>query len=209
MRGRGRALLGCVSLASLAIGCEGVLPAPDFERMIDQEKAQPYEADPFDPSTGAMRRPPDGTVLHASREARQRRLEHRERETGIGADGEQLFRLPVPVTTQLLARGRTRFEIYCATCHGPRGDGQSEVARHMDQRKPPDLLAAGVRAFSDGRIFRVIGGGYGLMPAYDGALSVDDRWATVAYLRALQLSQAVALDALPPDLRRRAEEALP
>jgi mono/diheme cytochrome c family protein len=199
---RAALVLGCLSLA-----CE-VLPAPDFERMIVQEKAQPYAADPLDPSEPAMRVPPEGTVPHASRDLRRWRAEHRDVETGLGADGEQLARVPLPVTTALLARGRTRFEIYCAACHGARGDGQSEVARHMDQRRPPDLLAADVREFSDGRIFRIIGAGYGLMPSYAAHLSVDDRWAVVAYLRALQLSQAVALDALPAPLRQHAEEAL-
>lgn len=195
-------------LACLSLACEGVLPAPDFERMIVQEKATAYEADPLDPSESAMRVPPEGTVQHKSRDMRRWRAEHRDVETGIGADGEQLARIPVAVTTALLARGRARFEIYCAACHGPRGDGQSEVARHMDQRRPPDLLEAGVREFSDGRIFRIIGVGYGLMPAYEGHLSVDERWAVVAYVRALQLSQAVELDALPAPLRRQAEEAL-
>jgi hypothetical protein len=79
----------------------------------------------------------------------------------------------------------------------------------MEQRRPPNLLEADVREFSDARIFHIIGSGYGLMPAYDGNLPVDDRWAVVAYLRALQLSQAVSLDALPADVGRRAAEALP
>jgi mono/diheme cytochrome c family protein len=203
------ALVVCLSLTCLSGACEGLLPAPDFERMIDQEKAQPYEADPLDPKTAAMRPPPDGTVLHASRDVRRWRASHRDVETGIGADGEPLSAVPVPVTYALLARGRERFEITCATCHGARGDGQSEVARHMEQRRPPNLLEADVREFSDARIFHIIGSGYGLMPAYDGNLPVDDRWAVVAYLRALQLSQAVSLDALPADVGRRAAEALP
>lgn len=195
-------LLACVSTA-----CEGVLPEPDFERMSSQAKAQPYEADPVDQDAPAMRPPPAGTVLHARAAVRRLRAAHPEVGTGILA-GEPLTRVPLPVTRSLLARGRERFEIVCATCHGARGDGESEVARHMDQRKPPDLLTAGARGFSDGRIFRVIGEGYGLMPKYDRDLGLEDRWAVVAYLRALQLSQQVSLDALPADLRRIAEAEL-
>jgi mono/diheme cytochrome c family protein len=114
----------------------------------------------------------------------------------------------MPITRALLDRGRERFEIICATCHGPRGDGRSEVARHMERRQPPSLLDARVRAFPDGRVFRVAGEGYGFMPGYARDLGVEDRWAVVAYLRALELSQAVPLDALPPGLRRAADEAL-
>ncbi|HEY7374836.1 MAG TPA: cytochrome c [Polyangia bacterium] len=208
MRAAARVGLACW-LAGLAGGCEGLLPGPDFERMIDQAKAKPYAVDPLVPGAPAMRSPPEGTVRHAGPDARRRRADHPELDSGIGAQGEPLARVPLPVTYALLARGRQRFEIHCATCHGVRGDGESEVARHMDQRKPPDLLSAGVRAFSDGRIFRVIGAGYGLMPAYGRELAAEERWAVVAYLRALELSQAVRLDALPPELRRAAERALP
>ena len=197
-----------IPLACAATACQDVVPDADLERMIDQAKAQPYEADQLVPDESAMRSPPAGTVLHARPELRRSRVARPEIQTGIGRDGEQLARIPLAVTSSFVARGRERFEIYCATCHGVAGDGKSEVARHMDQRKPPDLMVADVRGFSDGRIFRVIGAGYGLMPAYDRNLEVEDRWAVVAYLRALQLSQAVSLDALPADLRRLAEAEL-
>jgi cytochrome c553 len=195
-------------LACAAAACEDVLPDADLERMIDQAKAQPYEADPLVPDEPAMRSPPAGTVLHAGPELRRTRAARPEVQTGIGRDGEALTGIPLAMTSSFLGRGRERFDIYCATCHGAGGDGQSEVARHMDQRKPPDLMEADVREFSDGRIFHIISAGYGLMPAYDRNLGIEDRWAVVAYLRALQLSRAVSLDALPADLRRQAEAEL-
>jgi mono/diheme cytochrome c family protein len=193
------------ALSVLASACEGLLPEPDFERMIDQSKAQPYEAQPLFADDQAMRMPPAGTVVHMSRAERQWQAAHRDVETGIGADGHELAVVPEPLTAALLQRGRDRFEIVCATCHGPRGDGLSEVARHMEQRRPPNLLDAEVRGFSAGRIFRIITRGYGLMPSYERDLRAGDRWAVVAYLRALQLRQAVSLDALPRNLRRQAE----
>jgi mono/diheme cytochrome c family protein len=195
----------CAALAALASACEGLLPEPDLERMINQDKAQPYEAQPLFADDQAMRMPPLGTVAHATRAERQWQAAHRDVETGIGADGHEVAAVPEPLTAALLQRGRDRFEIVCATCHGPRGDGLSEVARHMEQRKPPNLLDAEVRGFSAGRIFRIITRGYGLMPSYERELRAGDRWAVVAYLRALQLRQAVSLDALPRNLRRQAE----
>ena len=199
------AIVVCAALAFVAPACEGLLPEPDFERMINQDKAQPYEAQPLFADDQAMRMPPAGTVAHAPLAARQWQAAHREIETGIGAGGREVGSVPEPLTAALLERGRDRFDIICATCHGPRGDGLSEVARHMEQRKPPNLLDAEVRGFSAGRIFRIITRGYGLMPSYERDLGAGDRWAVVAYLRALQLGQAVSLDALPRNLRRQAE----
>jgi mono/diheme cytochrome c family protein len=173
--------------------------------MTNQDKAQPYEAEPLFADNQAMRMPPPGTVAYATRAERQWQAAHRDAETGIGADGHEVAAVPEPLTAALLQRGRERFEIVCATCHGPRGDGLSEVARHMEQRKPPNLLDGQVRGFSAGRIFSIITRGYGLMPSYERDLGTSDRWAVVAYLRALQLRQAVSLEALPRNLRRQAE----
>ena len=78
----------------------------------------------------------------------------------------------------------------------------------MELRKPPSLLAPPVTTFPPGRLYQVVALGYGLMPAYASELPVRDRWATVAYLRALQLSQAIPVGELPGDLRARVE-ALP
>jgi mono/diheme cytochrome c family protein len=116
--------------------------------------------------------------------------------------------IPIAVDRALLRRGRDRFEVYCAACHGATGDGKSIVAAHMSLRKPPSLVDDPVRSFPPGRVFQVITDGYGLMPSYASALAVDERWAVVAYLRALTLSAHVTLDALPAAERRRAEEAL-
>jgi mono/diheme cytochrome c family protein len=204
IRARGPEII-VVAIALLASACEGLLPEPDFERMINQDKAQPYEAQPLFADNQAMRMPPAGTVAYATRAERQWQAAHRDAETGIGADGHDVAAVPEPLTAALLQRGRDRFEIVCATCHGPRGDGVSEVARHMELRKPSNLLDAEVRGFSAGRLFRIITRGYGLMPSYERDLGTSDRWAVVAYLRALQLGQAVSLDALPRNLRRQAE----
>ena len=200
---------GAVLALLCAGGCDAGLPSPDFERMLDQQKARPYRAETSLPEGMVMQPPPAGSVPYRPAADRRLRLEQPALLTGQDAAGAALAEVPLPVTTALLERGKHHFEILCAACHGLQGDGQSEVARHMDQRKPPSLIDARVRGFAAGRIFRVIGEGYGLMPSYARVLEPSARWAVVGYVRALQLSQSVALASLPPELRREAEAALP
>ena len=168
----------------LMVGCQGF--DVDLERMKDQPNARPYEASPYFADGRAMRPPPANTIPFGQRNQ------------------------PVPALDRaLVERGRQRFDIYCAACHGRRGDGMSEVARNMDLRKPPALTKASLRQATDERIFSVITNGYGLMPSYAAELPARDRWAVVSYVRALQLSQSVPLDELPPTLREEAQKALP
>lgn len=190
-----------VAVALAAAGCEGVLPEFDWQQMIDQHKFQPYEACRFFADGRAMQPPPAHTV------SRDRIVGRPAFTEGI-VDGHYVEHSPLPMTASSLAAGQIAFDTYCAACHGLDGSGRSPVAEHMELRRPPPLVDARVRQFPDGRIFQVATHGYGLMPAYDLELTTKDRWAVVAYVRALQLSQSVALDALPPDLRGEAERAL-
>jgi len=189
--------------AALAVsGCQNPVAAVGFERMVDQPRGKPFKASPYFADGRLMRSPPAGVVaangVSASRQVR------------TGLDGEAYVRVsPVRVDRPLLDRGRGRFNVYCAACHGLTGDGVSVVATHMSLRKPPSLVAEPVRSFPPGRVFQVMSEGYGLMPAYGAELSFDERWAVVAYVRALGLSAGAALERLPEDVRRRAEEALP
>jgi mono/diheme cytochrome c family protein len=171
----------------------------DLERMIDQRKFEAYEACTTFVDGKVMRAPPPGSVPHSGISSRDRLS------TGL-EDGKELVELPLPITRQLLSRGQNRFDIYCATCHGALGDGQSQVAENMRLRSPPSLHEERLRALPPGHLFSVIKNGYGLMPAYGSALSVSDRWAVVAYVGALQLSQSAELARLPAPLR---EEAAP
>jgi mono/diheme cytochrome c family protein len=190
-------IIGC-----LLAGCEGLFPALDLERMIDQPSLRPYEASSFFPDGRAMQTPPEGTL------ARGRVVGDPTLGDGF-ADGRYVASIPIPVDLALVQRGRTRFDIYCAACHGARGDGVSEVARNMELRAPPSLLKPNIRAYPDGRIYRTATVGYGLMPSYGAELDDRDRWAVVAYLRALQLSQSARLADLPPSVRSAATRLLP
>ena len=95
----------------------------------------------------------------------------------------------------------------CGTCHGPLGDGDSIVATQMSLRPPPSLHNYANRA--PGYIFEVATHGFGMMASYAAELSVEERWAVVAYVRALQVSQNVPVTDLPPDLRRKLDQEAP
>lgn len=190
-------LLGAACLPS----CDAA-PRIDLERMIHQKRVDTWEAaEPF-PGELVSRTPPEGTVASGARTDTDPLL------FDGYSDGRYAERIPLEVTLPLLRRGRARFDVYCAPCHGVRGDGASQVAENMTLRKPPSLLHPTVRAMPPGRIYRTIVEGYGLMRSYAGDLELSDRWAVVAYLRALQLSQHVPLGELPDDVKRRAMEAL-
>lgn len=157
-----------LALLGLAAGCGRGADVIDWLRMKDQSemKVMPYAETPYFEDGIAMRLPPAGTVAH---------------------DREAIT--PPPVDVALLARGRQRFDIVCAACHGVLGDGDTEVARHMALRPPPSLHEPRIRALPPERVVEVIRLGFGLMPSYATVLPPRDRWAVVAYLRALQLSQ--------------------
>ena len=186
-----------IAVAITLLGC-----GADLERMTDQSNYRPFEAAPWFADGRAMRPPPSNTV------PRSRVVGRPELTEGM-RDGRDAVEIPLPVDRRLLELGRSRFNVFCAACHGLGGDGDSEVARNMELRKPPSLIKESIRAFPAGRIFRVATLGYGLMPAYAGDLTVEERWAVVAYLRALQLSQSVPLDRLPPAEREAATRVLP
>jgi mono/diheme cytochrome c family protein len=116
--------------------------------------------------------------------------------------GQWVLDLPLPLTRALLDRGRERFNIECAVCHGEDGAGQGIVVRRGFPA-PPSLETAALRAAPAGALFDVITRGYGAMyPAAD-RVAPPDRWAIVAYIRALQFSQQAPLAALTPGDRAR------
>ncbi len=199
----GRRLVLVAVFATMAAACDarpGRAPL-DLERMRDQPSYRPYDPSSFFHDGAAMRARPEGTVA----------LEDDDLPEALarGTDGGRAVdRLPVAMTRALLDEGRRRFETFCAPCHGLDGRADTPVARRMTVRPPPSLVAGRVREVSDGEIFRAISEGYGLMPSYAYQLPPMARWPVVGYVRALQMSAAVPLDALPAPTRARAERAL-
>jgi mono/diheme cytochrome c family protein len=97
--------------------------------------------------------------------------------------------MPFPVTEQLLARGQQRYNIYCAPCHSRVGDGNGVIPSRGFPRKPPSYHSDRLRKAPLGYLFDTITNGFGSMPDYSSQIPPQDRWAIVAYIRALQLSQ--------------------
>src|SRR5262249_10872226 len=177
-------------------GCNGggLRQSDILQRMEVQDKILPYSPNSLFADGRGMRAPPEGTIT---------------RDAVVGApgistgmvNGELVTRVPVPVTAELLARGRTRFIVVCSNCHGLVGYGDSMAADNMATRLPPSLVALGDRPA--GFFYQAITQGYGLMPSFSGEIPIDERWAVVAYVQALQLSQNAPVNSLPADVQRR------
>jgi mono/diheme cytochrome c family protein len=201
-----RRALFLLALACASASCDGKenLRTPEWtlSRMLDQPRYEPYGQGAFFDDGRAMRKPVDGAV------AREAVLGVPLYVDGI-EDGGFAERFPLPVTNALLERGRIEFGIVCATCHGVLGDGNSPVAAKMQLRKPPSLLTSDIASFPPGRLYRVITVGYGLMPANDYQLGVEQRWAVVAYLKALERSQTAKIGDLAGDVRAELEGQAP
>lgn len=184
-------------MIAFTAGCGGSCGL-DLERMGEQPRYSTYEACEVCPEGTIMMTPPSGTVHRAAE------LGTSELERGRTADGRFVTTIPVPVDAALIARGRDRFDIYCAACHGRLANGISQVAENMTLRPPPSLLAPPYPTTPPGNLYATVTDGFGLMRSYAAELPPRDRWAVVAYLQVLQLAQHVALRDLP-DARR--EEA--
>jgi hypothetical protein len=191
-------------------GCSEQLLNPMADHRQPRERA--FRPSDFYADGLAMRAPPTGTVPHERRTMNPTLMAGIASFTGqVASNGERIVRyasrIPLPVTPELMALGRKRYDITCGTCHGPFGDGDSIVAKQMSLRPPPSLHLYANRP--PGYIFEVATHGFGLMASYAAELSVQERWAVVAYVRALQVSQNVPIGDLPPDVRRTLEQETP
>lgn len=108
---------------------------------------------------------------------------------------------PLPLTAALVDRGAERYGIFCSVCHGNVGDGNGMVVQR-GFRRPPSYHIDRLRQAPHGYFYDVITNGFGVMPDYAAQIPPDDRWAIIAYIRALQLSQHVPASELPAPLRQ-------
>ena len=166
-----------IVLAVLALaGCEKMM-----RNMYDQPRYKPMRESSLFPDGTSARPPVPGTVPAAIG-----RLGTNQAEMEAKLDKAQ--NQPLPVTLQLLHRGQERFNIYCAPCHSPVGDGDGMVVRRGFP-SPPSYHIDRLRNAPDRHFFDVMTNGYGVMRPYSDRVAPEDRWAIVAYIRALQLSQ--------------------
>ncbi len=168
---------------------------PTFQKMGAQPKYDPLEPSDFFADGMSARPRIPGTVARG--------------EVGLdpyfetgkinGQDGDGF---PFPVTPEVMARGHERFDIYCSECHGRLGDGNGMIpARGF--RRPPTFHTAALRDAKTAHFFDVMTNGFGAMPPYKTMIPPQDRWAIVAYIRALQLSRGATVNDVPPEDRAK------
>jgi len=187
-RSEGRRLkIGALLLAAIALaGCR--------QDMHDQPKFIPLRPSTFFTDGRSERSLIDGTV------ARGHLDDDTAYYTGKGPDGKPLDTFPFAVTKEVVERGQDRFNVYCAPCHDRTGSGDGMIVKR-GYRKPPSYHIDRLRQVPNGYIYDVITRGFGAMPDYSAQIAPHDRWAIVAYVRALQLSQNATPADVPADVR--------
>ena len=190
-------MLGVSALAVVLTGCMGQTTRnapievwPDMDR---QPKYGPQQESPIFADRSASRRPVAGTV------ARGFLQEDDAFHTGV-VNGQYIGRNPRPITSDLLKTGQARFNVYCSPCHDRTGSGQGMVPAHSQAWLPTNLNDDRVRQMNDGEIFNVMSYGRRSMPPYRFQVSEADRWAVVAYVRALQRTRG-AMEDVPQEKR--------
>jgi mono/diheme cytochrome c family protein len=172
--------------------------------MQDQPRYKAYKKSDFFPDNRASRDIPEGTVprgyLKANKGFYTGKIDNPNTniqvETTTNAQGNTIVtsfpndidEFPLPVTKELIDRGESRFNIYCIVCHGPTGNGDGMVVRRGFS-PPPTYHDDRLRNAPVGHFFDVMTNGWGKMNSYADKLSAADRWAVVAYIRTLQVSQ--------------------
>jgi len=185
----------CVFVAALL--CTTIL-AGCRQKMANQPRYDPLEASDFFSDGMASRPRIAGTV------ARGQLAIDSFMATGK-MNGQEADGFPFPVTEQTMNRGQERFNIYCSECHGRLGDGNGMIPSR-GYRRPPSFHTASLRTAKTGHFFDVMTNGFGAMPPYAPQIPAEDRWAIVAYIRALQLSQNGTINDLPPAQRAKLEQ---
>ena len=176
-------------LAVLTAGCS------IRQNMYDQPKFEPYEETSFFGDNRSARELIPGVVPvgHLDED------DHFYR--GKMEDGSWATEIPVEITGEVLARGANRFAIYCTPCHGQSGYGEGMVVQR-GYKRPPSYHTDDLRSNPDkpvGYMFDVVSNGFGVMSGYSYPVKAPDRWAVIAYVRALQLSQNAAVADLPEE----------
>jgi mono/diheme cytochrome c family protein len=183
-----------VAVVSLAVaGCR--------QDMHDAPRYEPLEASAFFANGQASR------MLVANTVARGTLREDVHLNEGK-VDGQLATTFPMPVTAEVMARGRERFGVFCTPCHGPTGSGNGMVVQR-GFRAPPSYHEDRLRNAPVGYFFDVMTNGFGAMNDYASQVPVADRWAIAAYIRALQLSQRATVADVPANRRADLDRPAP
>lgn len=167
--------------------------------MEEQRKYEPFEATTFFSNGMSARMPIANTVARGQ-------LRDDSHLYAGQVEGRQAEEFPFPVTEDVLARGQERYNIYCAPCHGYAGYGDGIIVQR-GFAPPPSFHIDRLRMAPEGHFFGVITNGIGAMYSYRDRITPEDRWAIIAYVRALQLSQNATMDQVPADQQPALEAA--
>lgn len=124
---------------------------------------------------------------------------------GMNEDNTPVADFPIEITREVLERGHQQYDIFCSPCHSRLGNGQGMIVRR-GFKTPPSFHIDRLRQAPPGYYYDVITHGFGVMYSYASRIPPEDRWAIIAYIKALQLSQNATLNDVPPDQRSKLEE---
>ncbi len=173
---------------SCTAGKQRSTPIEVWDDMRRQEK--------FKAQSVASRRPPEGTI------ARGHLKDDDVMHTGLVAANTYAPRNPLAIDAELLSAGQAKFNTYCSPCHDRVGTGKGIVALRTPSWQPSNLHDARIKGMTDGELFTIITNGRRSMPAYKYQIQSEaDRWAIVAYVRALQRATSGTVEDVPADLR--------
>jgi cytochrome c5 len=186
--------LAALTLVALVAGCRGQTstdpPIVPLRNMFDQDRYDPQSESHFFLDGRTMRTPVAGTI------PRERQIDPEIGQGRLPDDSGYVLEVPKPVVvrfggmTAMIDRGEDRYNIYCRPCHDGTGSGQGVVIKRSGwQPAPPTFHQDRIRKMPDGQMFATITHGVRIMPSYGARIPVEDRWALVSYVRALQLSQ--------------------
>lgn len=187
---RGLGLVAALTACLVMVGCR--------QDMHDQPKYEPFESSDFFLDGQAARLPVAGTVARGSLREDPAYF------AGLTAEGTPVPTLPIELDRATLERGRELYDVYCSPCHDRAGTGNGIIVQRGFKR-PESFHAARLRQSPPGYFFQVATNGFGEMSSYAGQVEVAERWAIVAYIRALQLSRAIPVDELSDRDRRELE----
>ncbi len=165
--------------------------------MHDQPKYEPLEQSSFFADQRSSRAPVEGTV------ARGQLKEDDHFYTGK-INNQPVHTFPMELDEQLVQRGQERYNIFCSPCHDKTGQGLGMIVQRGFKR-PPSFHIDRLREAPVGYYFDVMTNGFGVMASYSDQVTPEDRWAIIAYIRALQISQNATLADLPEEEKQKLE----
>jgi mono/diheme cytochrome c family protein len=185
--------LSLAALSLLAAGCSRL-------DMQDQPKYRPQRPSEFFADGRSERQPVEGTVARGALEEDTAFYE------GKDAAGRDIADFPIAVDKTVILRGQQRYDVYCAPCHGRIGNGLGMIVRR-GFKQPPSYHIERLRDAPVGHFYDVISNGYGAMLNYASQVQPRDRWAIIAYIRALQYSENANINDLPAEARAKVPAA--